>query len=142
MRGGRTLNEIIYPIGSVIIRVDSANPSQWYGGTWELLCPGRTLVCINTDDSDFNIVKKVGGEKKHILNVNEIPTHNHTVSNNGNVNLPITINATDNAGTGYKIQYKYGSSFSPRLIADNTGGGQAHNNLQPYMVVYIWVRVS
>lgn len=135
--GGRTLNEIIYPIGSVIIRVDSANPSQWYGGTWELLCPGRTLVCINTSDNDFNSVKKTGGEKTHTLSVNEMPQHSHIFQygygyqvggTGGSYSFGAVNKQTGWSGLGTPIGYR--------------GNSQAHNNLQPYMVVYIWVRVS
>lgn len=131
--GGKTLNNIIYPVGAVIIRVDSTNPATWYGGTWELLCPGRTLVCIDTSDGDFNTVKKTGGEKTHTLTIEEMPSHNHNIirprwSTEAGANAVYGSN-----GVGLGSQY------------DNIGyqgGSQAHNNLQPYMVVYIWVRTA
>ena len=131
--GGKTLNNIIYPIGSVVIRVDSQNPSYWYGGTWELLCPGRTMVCIDTSDSNFNTVKKTGGEKTHTLTIEEMPSHNHNI-----IRPRWSTEAGANAfygsnGVGLGSQY------------DNIGyqgGNQSHNNLQPYMVVYIWVRIA
>lgn len=71
-----------------------------------------------------------------------MPSHSHTISNNGNTNLPITINAASNAGTGYSIQYKYGSADTPKLIADNIGSNQSHNNLQPCYTCYIWLRTA
>lgn len=143
--GGKTLNNIIYPVGAVIIRVDSTNPATWYGGTWELLCPGRTLVCINTSDGDFNTVKKTGGEKTHKLTVNEMPSHNHQYED-------ITGNRSLNGQFGrsgyYESEAYMGVTNSVIAYADAdfrmtyVGGSESHNNLQPYMVVYIWVRTA
>lgn len=130
--GGKTLNNIIYPIGSVVIRVDSQNPSYWYGGTWELLCPGRTMVCIDTNDSDFNVIKKTGGEKTHTLTIEEMPSHKHI---------------ENYVGVGWKQDgasgtYCVSSALDPYRETGNTGGDKSHNNIQPYMVVYIWVRTK
>lgn len=131
MRGGKTLNNIIYPVGAVIIRVDSTNPSTWYGGTWELLCPGRTLVCIDTNDSDFNTVKKTGGSKY-------LQAHNHQQS------------LQDNGDRQGVATYTWGVTQTGRwydgsdLAGDVAGSWKTGNsgNLQPYMVVYIWVRTK
>lgn len=150
--GGKTLNNIIYPIGSVVIRVDSQNPSYWYGGTWELLCPGRTMVCIDTNDSDFNVIKKTGGEKTHTLVHNEIPAHAHNenalsgygypnnwVGNDANI---VDRNITKYTSGGYVHTTAWTTRNGNQNQTELTGGGQAHNNLQPYMVVYIWVRTK
>lgn len=132
--GGKTLNNIIYPVGAVIIRVDSTNPATWYGGTWELLCPGRTLVCIDTSDGDFNTVKKTGGEKKHQLTKDELP--------------PIDIRtnyATPDQDGGYGSGLQYGTTNGNSvnvLVKNINNGNKEHNNLQPYMVVYMWVRTA
>lgn len=132
--GGKTLNDIIYPVGAVIIRVDSINPSTWYGGTWELLCPGRTLVCIDTNDGNFNTIKKTGGEKTHKLTVNEMPKHSHRVYGYYNM-TPQGGNYVAGGVVAHTPQH-YGN------YPESTGGDAAHNNLQPYMVVYIWVRTA
>lgn len=139
--GGKTLNNIIYPIGSVVIRVDSQNPSYWYGGTWELLCPGRTMVCIDTNDSDFNVIKKTGGEKTHKLTIPEIPSHTHGFKTDEY--NPISLLYDKGTNNWYGVPYNNGDLFSAKTLGiTNTGGSQSHNNLQPYMVVYIWVRTK
>ena len=95
---------------------------------------GKMGVGYNSSDSDFNVIGKTGGEKTHTLTVDEMPSHNHTISNNGSTNLPITINAPT-GGTGYNIGYEYGARSEPRLIADNKGGSKAHNNMPPFVVM-------
>lgn len=54
--------QLLYRVGDVMISTNSQNPSAFFGGTWQLLCPGRTLVCVDTNDNDFNNVKKQVGE--------------------------------------------------------------------------------
>lgn len=89
------------------------------------------MVCINTSDSDFNTVKKTGGEKEHTLTSNETP--------------PLSVNLKgERIGASGTRELIYWNSAKGDYLGVGTteGGGQAHNNLQPYMVVYIWVRVS
>lgn len=133
--GGKTLDSILFPVGSVYITVVNTNPSTWFGGTWSLLCPGRTLVCVDTSDSDFNTVKKTGGEKFHILTINEMPNHNHLQR------------LTDGGSIAGTAAYTWslvntGRDYGGSDLAQYAGGSQAHNNLQPYMTVYIWQRTA
>ena len=124
------LNQI-YPIGSVYISVNNVNPSSLFGGTWEQFAAGRTLVGIDTSDDDFKTVEKTGGEKKHTLTVNEMPSHNH---NDG-----VTTNFFGQTGgqtSCIVLQDKSQGTTSA------TGGGQPHNNLQPYITCYMWKRIA
>lgn len=125
-----------YPVGSIYLSVNTTNPSRWFGGTWEQIAKGRTLVGVDTNDTNFNTVKKTGGEKIHTLTINEIPSHSHgftsgvanVVGNGLSNNSPCYWNANNN-GLGT-------TQISP------TGGSQAHNNLQPYFTCYIWCRIA
>lgn len=154
-RGGnlKILNEPFYPIpyyavGDLYLTTNSENPSKRLGyGNWSLFGPGRTIVCVDTSDSDFNTVKKTGGEKKHTLNVNEMPSHNH---------IP---NIAANAGAGglsagYGIDYYSGQRYPVKDAnnptggeftgwgVQNSGGSQPHNNLQPFITCYVWLRTA
>ena len=90
---------------------------------------GKIPVGLNSDDSDFNILGKAGGEKTHILTSNEMPSHNHrqtvTASRSGSGNTYVSWNANNLTG----------SKDTGARNTLNTGGGQAHNNLQPYIVL-------
>lgn len=65
----------VYPVGSIYMSVNNINPGTLFGGTWELTAEGRTLVGVDSDDTDFNTVQKTGGSKQHSL-----PLGNHGAS--------------------------------------------------------------
>jgi hypothetical protein len=127
----------VYPVGSVYINASvSTNPATLLGfGTWEAFGAGRVMVGLDAGQTEFDTLGETGGAKTHTLTVNEIPSHSHTtvvnLSNPDSPNsTPAVTNSANNSGT-----------FDP--VADGaTGGGLAHNNLQPYIVVYMWKRTA
>lgn len=90
---------------------------------------GKIPVGLNSDDSDFNILGKTGGEKTHILTSNEMPSHNHrqtvTASRSGSGTTYVSWNANN----------LFGNNDTAARNTLNTGGGKAHNNLQPYITL-------
>lgn len=66
------LIDIIYPVGSIYISTNNIDPSNFLGGTWESFAKGKTLIGVDTDDTDFNTVEKVLGSKTV-----DIPKHSH-----------------------------------------------------------------
>ena len=126
----RGLLELVFPIGSTYITQSNTNPNSILRfGTWERV-RGRVLVGLDEDDKDFNTIGKTGGEKTHTLTVNEIPPHNHVIRNGTN-------------GLDGGSDWAVSNSGSSNWNTANTGGGQAHNNLQPYKVVgYMWIRTA
>ena len=73
-----SLIDLVYPIGSIYLSVNSVNPSTFIGGTWEAWGTGRTIVGIDINDTNFNTVEKTGGEATHTLTQAETPAHTHT----------------------------------------------------------------
>jgi len=67
--------DYIYPIGSIYMSVNDVDPSELFGGIWELFSRGRTIVGIDEGDSDFDESEKIGGNGNHIHNLN---SHTHT----------------------------------------------------------------
>lgn len=130
------VNSIIlkkHPIGSIEINVSGTNPSEYIGGTWESYGSGRVLVGVDTSQTEFDTVMKTGGEKTHKLTINEMPSHSHST--------PTTLRY-DSTSTWW-----IGGTGGTTIAADNkatgsTGGDKPHNNLQPYITVYIWRRTA
>lgn len=120
-----------YRIGDFLESTNPNNPEDdGYIGTWELYGKGRVTVCIDPNDTDFDTIGKMSGEKSHTLTTDEIPSHGHTVNYSGGAGTSTGVTAM---GT------QLGESAS---IVQKTGGGQAHNNMSPYIVIYRWRRIA
>lgn len=121
-----------YPVGEVFTTRQIGNPSSILGfGTWERYAQGRVLVGFDEADSSFNALDKTGGAKTHVLTEAEMPAHTHS-----NIVALGTTNDFDTTG---------GNSGGVRRATSQTGsagGGQAHNNLQPYITVFMWKRTA
>ena len=125
--------DAIYPVGSIYMSVNAANPGTLFGGTWEqiqdtfLLAAGQTYAAGAT-----------GGEAEHTLTVNEMPAHDHGIlSGFGDKNDP----AIDSDGFRYEWWGGNNRGFNNAFIS-STGGGAAHNNMPPYLAVYMWKRTA
>lgn len=125
-----------YPVGSYYETSDTSfDPNSAWGGTWVLDSKGRVTVGRDETIADFNTVGKTGGEKTHTLTVDEMPNHHHTLSlwNNGQHYSPTS---------GNLFQW-YSSAYGQQTAnTSDVGGGQAHNNMPPYVVVNRWHRTA
>jgi hypothetical protein len=120
----------VYPIGCIYTSVVSTNPATLFGfGTWVAFATGRTLVGYDSGQAEFDVIEETGGAKTHTLITAEMPSHKHTVPFSA-------ITYSSGAVGGYSVggAYLLDSSF--------VGSGSAHNNLQPYIVVYMWKRTA
>ena len=125
-----TIWNLIYPVGSIVIKTDNSDYSNWLGFTWERTLVGKVAVGIDENDTDFDTIGETGGEKTHTLTINEMPSHRHTV------------NYSASGGTGLGVTAMGTKLNDSSSIIQATGGGQAHNNLQPYQVVAYWKRTA
>lgn len=155
----------IYPVGSIYMSTVSTNPATLLGfGTWEAMPAGRVLLAQGKSSwgTTYN-AGSTGGEATHQLTVGEMPSHTHTASTNTTGNHHHGTVWTD--GT-YSVWGLYNSSTNHRgmgagndndnalpntstdgnhshtVTINNAGSNQAHNNLQPYIAVYIWKRTA
>ena len=139
------------PIGSIFMYASNTIPSKWllcngqeinreeYSNLFSIIgttygegdgettfnlpnLKGRVPVGIDDNDYDFDVLGKTGGEKEHTLTINEMPEHAHQMGSDHN---------TFGAGSYPNDRLYDGTNFSTK----ETGGGQAHNNLQPYIVL-------
>ena len=142
-QGVNNVIDMIYPIGSIYMSVSDADPATLFGGVWESFGTGRTLVGVDTSQAEFNTVQKTGGEKTHKLTINEMPIHKHTVKMSWAPNQ-----SHNHSGGTYAKSFAEGANPSDGIYnstddrIDNAGGGQPHNNLQPYITVYMWKRTA
>jgi hypothetical protein len=147
---GKHLTEIlqtVYPVGSIYISIVSTNPATLFGfGTWEAFATGKTLVGIDTSDTAFDTVEKTGGAKTHTLQTTEIPAHYHNriYSLNDSQTL-YTGDSVDSVSNQMGVKNNSGATsgaYKDTLYTSSAGGGGSHNNLQPYIVTYIWKRTA
>lgn len=131
------LYNAIFPIGQIVIKGDNEDYSNWLGFTWERTAVGKVLVGIDSTDTDFNNIGKTGGEKTHLLTISEMPKHKHLLytAAGGTINFD-AYTSKDNGSNGETANTGWGTETGA------SGGGSAHNNLQPYQVVAYWKRTA
>lgn len=130
-----------HPIGSIETNVSGTNPGTYLGGTWEAFGAGRVLMGIgtgtdaNSTSRTYSSAESTGGEYTHKLTVAEMPSHKHPIPYRTNTNVTTGSSGqwTTDPGTST------GSSDSQAVAV---GGNGYHNNIQPYITVYFWKRVS
>lgn len=154
----------VWPVGSIYISVINVNPSNYFGGVWESFGTGRCLVGVDTSQVEFNTVLKEGGSKylqNHYHNgtTNEGGYHNHNGVTWGDNYIPFVYTGVggsnsvfDLAGPGaYNVNYDYagtthlftgyGGAHTHYFETSYAGAGNSEN-LQPYITVYMWKRIS
>ena len=130
----------IYPVGSIYMSANDVNPELLFGGVWEKI-QNRFLL---SSGSSYNL-GATGGEATHTLTVGEMPSHNHTQASHKHTIDSLAryvATASARAGVGDELGDSTYNTSSIAPTINNTGGGQAHNNMPPYLVVNIWKRVS
>ena len=135
------ITNIIYPVGSIYITTNNQNPREYLGGEWESFGEGRTIVGAGTGTDENNVqkvfeIEQMGGEYQHTLSINEMPSHSHGL-----------YGAFDGRDTGaYPSVGDWAQIDKGKWSASDwiqaTGGDEPHNNLQPYIVTYMWKRIS
>lgn len=119
----------VYPIGAIYMSVNNTNPATLFGGTWEQLKDTFLLAA-----GDSYAAGTTGGEATHTLTINEMPSHNHKVGVGGNT-----------YSGGYPLQQTsgdYDKTENGNFLINYEGGDQPHNNMPPYLTVYMWKRTA
>ena len=139
--GGGSFNPLsVYPIGSIYLSTNSTNPAELFGGTWQQI---KDVFMMASGDK--YAAGSTGGEAEHTLTVDEIPKHRHS---SGSYQYGYPSNYTD--GGRYCTWVNYGTpNNNEPTTGENgavrtswVGGSQPHNNLPPYLAVYMWQRVA
>lgn len=151
---GQAVANAVYPVGSIYMSINATNPSTLFGGQWEQLKDKFLLGC-----GDIYQNGTTGGEASHVLTTSEMPSHNHSASTNSTGGHRHTFKGwwttKGDGSTTYACvartqqndPVEYGSfatagEHSHTVTVNNTGGGVAHNNMPPYLSIYMWKRIS
>ena len=131
--GTQTLDQIlglVYPVGSIYMSINNVSPATLFGGKWVQI-KGRFLLGA----SDVYKANTTGGEATHALTTDEMPNHQHSIwfPNSG---------GEQSAEIGYPEAGSRKTYYAEASKTAGAGGGAAHNNMPPYLVVYMWRRLS
>lgn len=127
---------MIYPVGSIYLSVNETDPAGLFGGVWErledvfLLAAGEEYAAGST-----------GGEAEVVLSEAQLAAHSHIgIQYRGN-NGPVSLNP---GSGGYQLEWVADTGYGQEsdLATGKAGSGQAHNNMPPYLAVYVWKRVE
>lgn len=154
----------VYPVGAIYMSTVATNPGELFDGTtWTTLPAGRVLLGAGTADSEtVYTAGEMGGEEKHKLTTAEMPAHTHGMEQagnhrhwasgefprnfqfdacNGNDNQ-MAIGVGDGCWEGHRYDGHTSTDGNHTHTIASTGNGVAHNNLPPYLVVYMWQRTA
>ena len=128
---GTSKEEIIdsaFPVKSIFITTNSANPGTYLGGIWEAFGTGKTLIAVDTSNTNFNTVEKTGGQTDlnlahthstsgHTLTTSEIPSHSHSMTHTHSDTFSCASNSHSHG-----MSHKHSDSFSCA-----SGGSHTHD---------------
>ena len=144
------INYCPYQVGDILISANlssaTACANKFPGTTWTAFSAGRTLVSINSSDTDFNTIGKTGGKKTRDLRAC-IGICNDNGYNAGYIADSTTTYQSSHSAT-YVAKTFNVMSFSKwnasTLVGDaaETGSSTSVTNLMPYIVVYMWKRTA
>lgn len=136
----------VYPIGSIYMNVNSTNPGTLFGGTWKQI-QGKFLLGMSSSYP----AGSQGGEASHTLTTEEMPSHGHNPANQsgyfGFITNSKKVFEVGDMGvqSGSGRHYPYSTvefDISRNSLTGTTGGGKSHNNMPPYLSIYIWKRTA
>tara|TARA_Y100000310_G_scaffold343940_2_gene454056 strand:- start:672 stop:1295 length:624 start_codon:yes stop_codon:yes gene_type:complete len=137
--GGFSIASLAMPSGAVMAFDAESCPADWSEFT---LANGRVIVGQLENDADFGGIEQIGGERSQRLTTNQIPSHSHTLTDIGHAHLTqIVVSQSGFTGGSQSFGNGLGGGGQPTtnvvsgISIANAGGSQAHNNLQPYIVL-------
>ena len=144
--------DIVYPIGSIYMNLNNVSPSVLFGGEWASI-NGRFLIGTGApelnDDStspgSYNFAAdSKGGESSHALTINELAAHYHNgyvLGLGGSTVAPAYFCSLNQSAYTYNYAGTTPNAETVAMTSRN-GSGVPHNNMPPYLAVYMWKRIS
>lgn len=121
-----------HPVGSFYWSSEDTSPASLFGGSWEKIEDIFVLAA-----GPLHPLGSSGGEASHALTEPEIPNHRHVGLYGKGVNRCFW----DSGGSSWSVGGDW-SGGSGDYTTGYAGGGQAHNNMPPYMAANCWHRIA
>jgi len=135
------IGSYLNPVGTIKEYNIDTNPNTLLGfGTWSAFGTGRVTVAIDAGQAEFDTNGETGGAKTHTLTTAELAAHGHDLPS-GIYNKTVVMGGSGTSANVTTGGGGYSTNGSGTVVV-NTGSGTAHNNLQPYITVFRWVRIS
>lgn len=126
-----------WPVGSIYITVSNTSPAALFGGTWERISERFLLGASSSYPAGGT-----GGEFTHKLTQSELPNYSLSVTNGSNVIRSKTGNSADAYVQTQSGGWGIPNWESKTVTVASGGSGKAHNNMPPYLAVYMWKRTE
>lgn len=126
-----------WPIGSIYMTVSNTSPESLFGGTWERISERFLLGASSSCPAG-----STGGESAHTLTQSELPNYSLSVANGSNVIRSKTGSSTDAYVQTQSSGWGIPNWESKTVTVASGGSGKAHNNMPPYLSVWIWKRTK
>lgn len=138
----------LYPVGCIYQSSSSTSPASFLGGAWERIKDRFILAA-----GDTYAAGSTGGEAAHTLTVEEMPEHNHGQT----LFLQNAYSGTETKWlfTDYGYLLKHSDTVNPDASSytgrvsqthfgwtEKSGSSKTHNNMPPYLTVYVWKRIA
>jgi hypothetical protein len=137
--------QAVYPVGSIYISMSNISPASLFGGTWEqiedkfLLGAGQAYIAGST-----------GGQASVTLSQSQLPNviGDITMHSGGTATNISNVSGCFSAQITNEGKYRDGGTVGTTAKSigivhfDNGGKGQSHNNMPPYLTVYMWKRIE
>lgn len=156
--------DAVYPVGSIYMSVNSTSPNTLFGGgTWEQI-NGRFLVAQGNNGQSGNAALNLsagatGGETNHTLSVSEMPSHAHDAPTSAGYSMNFVTKIRGEGSLGTTASYVGEGTLQPNvspiaainatktpvgeaISTEYKGNSSSHNNLPPYLAVYMWKRTA
>lgn len=137
-----------HPVGSYYWSNDSTSPATLFGGTWEALPAGYTLIAQGSGSDSFGSFTYTAGQKygerMHKLTTDEMPPHEHQermTTTDGNSNPLVNLETSGNlSGATVPQRFGYSNHATDTVNTVSAGGNKPHNNIPPSIACYGWRR--
>lgn len=139
------IRDIIFPVGSIVQYADaSIDPNSLIGGTWERI-QGKFLFGADSNHA----IGSEGGSETQTLTTANLPRHMHFT-----IRMAQGETSPDYLHTVARSDFEHSQWENARYQlygvdeeansgkSSYVGSGTAHNNMPPYLTVYIWKRTA